>query len=112
MPANNVESAIVSFFYVHEFVIEPDHPALPGHFPGHPIVPGVLILQEVVERLSLAAGGRQVGEIVQVKFLSLLLPGQCCRIYLDSGQGERVRFECRVDDRVIGSGVALMRRDA
>ena len=29
------------------------HPALSGHFPGHPIVPGVLVLDEVIETLSM-----------------------------------------------------------
>ena len=34
-------------FEVHR-VIAKDHPALAGHFPGNPIVPGVLILDEVM----------------------------------------------------------------
>ena len=32
-------------------VIRADHPSLPGHFPGAPLVPGVVILDEVLEAL-------------------------------------------------------------
>ena len=32
--------------------ISKDHPALSGHFPGHPVVPGVLVLDEVIETLK------------------------------------------------------------
>ena len=37
----------------HERVVSigPDHPALRGHFPGHPVVPGVLVMDEVIETL-------------------------------------------------------------
>ena len=27
--------------------IEADHPSLPGHFPGRPLVPGVMLLEQV-----------------------------------------------------------------
>jgi 3-hydroxymyristoyl/3-hydroxydecanoyl-(acyl carrier protein) dehydratase len=32
----------------------PDHPTAAGHFPGNPILPGALLLDEVV--LAIAAG--------------------------------------------------------
>ena len=38
------------------FRIAPDHPALPGHFPGAPVVPGALLLAEGLERLGALAG--------------------------------------------------------
>ena len=33
-------------------LIHADHPSLPGHFPGAPLVPGVVILDEVVAALA------------------------------------------------------------
>ena len=39
-----------------QFSIPFEHPALPGHFPGQPVVPGVVILEAVqtaIEHLSL-----------------------------------------------------------
>jgi 3-hydroxyacyl-[acyl-carrier-protein] dehydratase len=32
--------------------ISADHPSLPGHFPGTPIVPGVVILDEILAALT------------------------------------------------------------
>ena len=36
--------------------IPADHPSLPGHFPGRPVVPGALILAEVIHAASQALG--------------------------------------------------------
>ena len=33
-------------------LIHADHPSLPGHFPGAPLVPGVVILDEVIAALE------------------------------------------------------------
>lgn len=52
-----------------------DHPSLPGHFPGNPIVPGVLLLDVIVSNLEHATG-RQVVRLQQVKFLSVLRPDE------------------------------------
>jgi 3-hydroxymyristoyl/3-hydroxydecanoyl-(acyl carrier protein) dehydratase len=52
-----------------------DHPSLPGHFPGNPVVPGVLLLDAILSRLEQATGCRAV-RLQQVKFLAVLRPGE------------------------------------
>lgn len=86
------------------FVIASDHPSLPGHFPGNPIVPGVVVLERVVEAIEAAHGLLPPLRLPQVKFLRPLLPGQEARIEL---QGEAPRWRFRVldaDDQVLASG--------
>lgn len=75
-----------------EFAVPNDHPALPGHFPGRPIVPGVLLLDQVLTRLS-SALGRPVATLQQVKFALPLLPDETARVGVDVDvDGRRVRF--------------------
>ena len=58
------------------FCIAVDHPALPGHFPGAPVVPGVLLLAEGLHRLELlAAAPLQCQRIDSAKFLRPVAPG-------------------------------------
>ena len=48
-----------------------DHPAFAGHFPGHPIVPGVVLLDRAVQMAQRLRGGPLAGwQVTQVKFLS------------------------------------------
>jgi 3-hydroxymyristoyl/3-hydroxydecanoyl-(acyl carrier protein) dehydratase len=56
------------------FTIAAEHPALPGHFPGAPVVPGVVILDEVFAALGASAGAPR--SLAWVKFARPLLPGQ------------------------------------
>jgi 3-hydroxymyristoyl/3-hydroxydecanoyl-(acyl carrier protein) dehydratase len=83
-----------------------DHPSLPGHFPGTPIVPGVVILDEILAAVTEWRGDSRVTAIRAVKFLAPLEPQQPFTICLSAGQdaeGE-VDFSCRVDDRLIVEG--------
>jgi acyl-CoA synthetase (AMP-forming)/AMP-acid ligase II/3-hydroxymyristoyl/3-hydroxydecanoyl-(acyl carrier protein) dehydratase len=63
----------------HHFCIPASHPSLPGHFPGRPVVPGVLILDQVIESLRQRTG-RDVAHLPRVKFTSPLLPGEAVRV--------------------------------
>ena len=69
--------------------IPADHPALPGHFPGRPIVPGVLLLDAVMQAAGLAQG-----LLRRAKFLAPVLPGDEVEIALAPAPG-RLGFACR-----------------
>jgi 3-hydroxymyristoyl/3-hydroxydecanoyl-(acyl carrier protein) dehydratase len=87
-------------------LIRADHPSLPGHFPDAPLVPGVVILDEVLATLVEWRENSQLSSIRLVKFLAPLQPEQAFTISL-SVKNERaaeVNFCCRVEDRVIVEG--------
>ena len=86
--------------------IHADHPSLPGHFPGAPLVPGVVILDEVLGALLEWRKDCLLTAIRTVKFLVPLKPEQTFTICFstnDDGGGE-VNFSCRVEDHVIVEG--------
>ena len=77
--------------------ISPDHPSLPGHFPGRPVVPGVVILDCVREALVSQRNAWQLTGLPAVKFLRPLLPAQGFKIQL-SGDAPRLRFSVIHED--------------
>ena len=76
-----------------EFAVPKNHPALPGHFPGRPIVPGVLLLDQVLTHVS-AVMNRPVVLLQQVKFASALSPEETALVAFDS-DGQRVTFSVK-----------------
>lgn len=90
------------------FIIPGDHPCLKGHFPSHPIVPGVVILDEVAGLVTKMRPESRISAVTQVKFLSPLLPGEVCEIRLSHGKAASLKFECRVGDRLIATGALIL----
>ena len=87
--------------------IRANHPSLPGHFPGTPLVPGVVILDEVLAALVEWRKDCQLTGIRSVKFLVPLKPGQPFTIgfSLSDDRADEVNFCCRIDDRLIVEGL-------
>lgn len=81
-----------------DFCVQADHPALPGHFPGRPVVPGVLILDHVLAAFQQTTG-RRVSLLQQVKFKSTLFPG------------EHARTLCEVQDPRVSFRITTQRND-
>jgi 3-hydroxymyristoyl/3-hydroxydecanoyl-(acyl carrier protein) dehydratase len=89
--------------YRASFQIDPAHACLPGHFPGHPLVPGVLLLEQVAQALR-AWRGQRVARVAEAKFVAPLLPGEMAEVTL-SDNGARMRFDIRRGDTVLARGV-------
>jgi len=89
------------------FTVSPDHSALPGHFPGNPVVPGVVILDEIAHLWLRVHPGCRLAGIPAAKFLSVLRPGEPCRVRFDGTGKESVKFDCFSDDRRIAQGRLL-----
>ena len=90
------------------FSIPSDHPCLPGHFPGRPLVPGVVLLEQVL--LAVAAdSGHAIGalRLPQVKFMAPLLPDEEARVELE-GQSPRWKFRVLRDDRLLVRGELVL----
>lgn len=88
--------------YADRFRIDPRHPSLPGHFPGAPVVPGVVLLDRVAASLEREGAGR-LARLGVVKFVSPLLPDQEAELRW-TRDGARVRFRILRADATIMSG--------
>jgi 3-hydroxymyristoyl/3-hydroxydecanoyl-(acyl carrier protein) dehydratase len=88
------------------------HPALPGHFPNRPVVPGVLLIDQVLAKV-LELSGLEAARLLHIKFSSALGPGECADVLFEV-DGEhavfRVTMQRHGKDVALASGKMLMRR--
>ncbi|BCA55715.1 hypothetical protein W02_28550 [Nitrospira sp. KM1] len=85
--------------------IDPAHASLTGHFPDHPIVPGVVILNEVLRAVEpYCSGMSDAFRMPSAKFLSPLLPGQRFTITIDHSN-EKTCFTVKSGITCIVTGI-------
>ena len=82
-----------------------DHPSLAGHFPGHPVVPGVVMLGEILSAIrEMAKENIEFVSMPSAKFMSPLNPGEPLTIKLDQQDDGATEFTCTPGSRLIASG--------
>ncbi|MBK8638734.1 MAG: hypothetical protein IPN92_10775 [Chromatiaceae bacterium] len=83
-----------------------DHPAYAGHFPGQPILPGVVLLDEALQALAACQGlGPALGQIKSTKFPSPVRPGEALRLNYSATAASVFCFEVMAGQRVVASGI-------
>src|SRR5205814_10266403 len=87
-------------------IVPADHPSLAGHFPGAPIAPGVVVLDEVSAAVREWRKGSRLVGIRFVKFLAPIRPGQAFMIALNETENaeNQIDFCCRLEGRVVVEG--------
>lgn len=85
-------------------VFSSDHPALPGHFPGDPMVPGVVLLDKAAT-LAQDAGCPRVTGVRAAKFKTPLRPGISCLIHLSTRNDGALDVTCSVGGSTIVTAI-------
>ena len=85
--------------------IAADHPSFAGHFPAFPVLPGALLLDEMLKAIELTRGiDLKRWHISSAKFLDVVRPRDCLVLEHEASAPGLIRFTIRVDDRKVASG--------
>lgn len=99
MPASSAAT------FSRDVLVAAKHPSLEGHFPGDPVVPGVVLLDLVGDVLQQWKPGSRIIGIAQAKFYQLLRPEQQITISLYEQKPNNIQFECFHGQQKIAAGV-------
>jgi 3-hydroxymyristoyl/3-hydroxydecanoyl-(acyl carrier protein) dehydratase len=105
MQRPGAENTVSESLHIFPLCIPRTHPCLPGHFPGRPIVPGVVLLDHVLEGADRWLGRPcRARSLSAAKFTSPLLPEQHATVELTLA-GSELSFVIRGASTVVAQGV-------
>jgi 3-hydroxymyristoyl/3-hydroxydecanoyl-(acyl carrier protein) dehydratase len=93
---------------VTALAIAADHPAYAGHFPGTPVLPGVVLLDATLDALEKAGKGPPgYWEVSTAKFQSAVRPGEALTLHHETLPNGSIRFAIRATDRAVANGLIV-----
>ena len=85
--------------------ISVDHPSFTGHFPAFPVLPGAVLLDEMLNAIELARGiDLKSWRISAAKFLEVVRPRDRVVLEHEAGAAGLIHFIIRVGERKVASG--------
>lgn len=89
---------------VHTLRVAQDHPAFSGHFPGMPVLPGAVLLDEALHIVEMDLALDLVEwQISMTKFLEPVRPGDALTVE-HVRAADTIRFAVRVADHPVLAG--------
>ena len=83
------------------------HPAFDGHFPGAPVLPGVVLLDETIRAIELTDGGApRRWRVAAMKFLRVVRPGEALVLEQERLASGTLRFTVLSAGQVVAAGQA------
>ena len=84
-----------------QYQFAPHHPSLEGHFPGNPIVPGVVILGRIMQELYKQSPDLKVTGVRRMKFLRLLKPEQPFNWQFQQVGANQLTLRAWIDEQIM-----------
>jgi 3-hydroxyacyl-[acyl-carrier-protein] dehydratase len=91
-------------------LVPAQHPAFSGHFPGAPLLPGVVLLDEMLRAVEDRALSRWT--IATAKFLQPVRPGETLTLEHENLTNGAIRFSIRSAGRAVATGTLVPRPEA
>jgi 3-hydroxyacyl-[acyl-carrier-protein] dehydratase len=92
---------------VTTLTVAASHPALEGHFPGVPIVPAVVLLDEMVCALESEGAPRTGWRIGAAKFVKPVRPGELLSLERERLVNGSIRFTVLRDGQPVARGLLV-----
>jgi len=89
--------------------VDDAHPSLPGHFPGMPVVPGVVLMNCLLAQLQQDFPALKVAGVRKLKFLRMVMPGEAFNIEFSPPGANDLRFKGWRDGEKIFEGNLALR---
>lgn len=87
-----------------KFTISEEHKCLAGHFPDYPVVPAVVIIDNIVSIIQTKDKTARLVKIKHMKFMKPLFPNVECKVIIEMKDSQQVKVNCYNHEGIIAQG--------